>query len=308
MPRKPRIDYPGAWHHVMHRGARKAPIFKRDEHVLMFMSTLAEVVDEHKLEVHAYALMPNHYHLLVRSRLGNLSDCMKRVNSAHTLGLNQMHGWDGPVFRGRFRNQLILDDSYLTYLVAYIHLNPIRAGLARRLDQHCWTSHRAYMQYESRPNWLTCKEVLGYFGNPGAFNSFVAGLRKGTDSWPEEFRLVDGCILDQEPASPPRQRRVVEKAMTKAQLLHKISQITGVKKSRIMESLYGPAANPARRFAVWALRHSGRYRHTDIASALDMTETQVAKVLSRLKIDRPEPIASWIIEWRDQEDVATRRV
>src|SRR4051812_16842847 len=99
MARRPRIDAPGCWHHVMHRGARRAPIFRDDEDCLLFLKGLEEAVDHHGLEVHAYALMPNHFHLLVRSPLGNLSKAMKHVTATFTLRANRRHRWDGPVFR-----------------------------------------------------------------------------------------------------------------------------------------------------------------------------------------------------------------
>ena len=62
MGRKPRIDFPGAWHHVMHRGARRAPIFRADDHRGLFLEIVEEMTHEFELEIHAYALMPNHYH------------------------------------------------------------------------------------------------------------------------------------------------------------------------------------------------------------------------------------------------------
>ena len=70
MARKPRIDYQGAWHHVMHRGARRAPVFNSDDHCGTFLGHVAAAVEVFEIEVHAYSLMPNHYHLLIRSPHG----------------------------------------------------------------------------------------------------------------------------------------------------------------------------------------------------------------------------------------------
>jgi putative transposase len=89
MARSPRLDS-RAWHHVMHRGARREAIF---------------------------GATPNHYHLLVRTPLGNLSRCMRHVNATYTQRVNRRHGWDGPVFRGRFHSQLIEDERYLDHVV-----------------------------------------------------------------------------------------------------------------------------------------------------------------------------------------------
>ena len=104
----------------MNRGARRGPIFERNEHCLLFLDVLASVVSEFGWEVHAWSLMPNHYHLLVRSVHGNLSECMKWLGARYTRRLNDAEGWDGPTFRGRFRSELVGDEKYLRYLVAYI--------------------------------------------------------------------------------------------------------------------------------------------------------------------------------------------
>lgn len=89
---------------MMNRGARREAIFRDDGDCLVFVACLAETVEILSLEVHAYALMPNHYHLLVRSVKGNLSRCMQKLGSSFTQRLNERHKWDGPIFRGRFKN------------------------------------------------------------------------------------------------------------------------------------------------------------------------------------------------------------
>jgi REP element-mobilizing transposase RayT len=90
MARKPRIDFPGAWHHVMHRGARRAPIFRRDEECLRFLLEVEKAVERFGIEIHGYSLMPNHYHLLVRSLHGNLSSAMQHINGQYTQKANSV--------------------------------------------------------------------------------------------------------------------------------------------------------------------------------------------------------------------------
>lgn len=109
----------------------------------------ARVLD---VEVHAYACMPNHYHLLLHSRHGNLSCVIKYINSHDTQRLNRLHKWDGLVFRGRFHSQLVRQETALPYLLAYIHLNPMRAGLVKRLDALMLPTQRQIAQMlESTP-------------------------------------------------------------------------------------------------------------------------------------------------------------
>jgi REP element-mobilizing transposase RayT len=105
MARSPRFDFPGAWHHVMNRGARRTPVFRADEHCYLFYSILEETITNFEIEVHAFSLMPNHYHLLIRSRHGNLSDSMQYLSGTYTRKVNLLRRWDGPIFRGRFKEQ-----------------------------------------------------------------------------------------------------------------------------------------------------------------------------------------------------------
>jgi putative transposase len=157
MVRKIRKDFPGAWHHVMHRGARREPIFLHDEHCLLFLELAESVVQKYEVEFHGYSLMPNHYHILARSRHGNLSDAMGFLNGRYTQRVNRLHRWDGPVFRGRFTSKLVRDETSLPYILAYIHLNPLRANLVTRIDSRCWTSMRAYLGRKGEPDWLVKK-------------------------------------------------------------------------------------------------------------------------------------------------------
>ena len=112
MARKPRADYPGARHHVMNRAIRKEALFLDDDACALFLDTLAEVPDRFGARIHGFALMPDHYHLMVEVPRGNLSDVMKHVGATYTQAWNRQHAHDGPIFRGRFRNQLVEDDPY----------------------------------------------------------------------------------------------------------------------------------------------------------------------------------------------------
>ena len=194
MTRPPRIDFPGAWHHVMHRGARRAPIFTLTEHCGLFLALVEKVAARHELEVHAFALMPNHYHLLVRSRRGNLPDAMRELNGAYTRRANELHRWDGPLFRGRYHSQLVEDESALPYILAYIHLNPLRANLVTRVDSDCWTSHGAYLGRPHEPQWLTRGYFLGLFGSGAALQEYVLDLHRGKTVWPDDFSLREGWL------------------------------------------------------------------------------------------------------------------
>ena len=136
MPRPLRIAYPGARHHVMNRGARREPVFYDDVSRNTFITFLAELPERFGVLIHAYALMPNHYHLLVESTQGRLSDGMAFLGSRYTQWVNAVHpNWDGPLFRGRFRSKEVVNEQHWHYLPIYLHLNPLRSQLAMRLSQ-----------------------------------------------------------------------------------------------------------------------------------------------------------------------------
>jgi REP element-mobilizing transposase RayT len=300
MARSIRSDRPGAWHHVMHRGARREPIFRREDHCLLFLGSLDEAVEHHGLEVHAYSLMPNHYHLLVRTPHGNLSRCMRHVNATYTQRVNLRHGWDGPLFRGRFRSQLLEDDRYLDDVFAYIHLNPFEAGLATRLDDPCWTSLRAYLGKERAPRWLQTAFFTERFGGRDGIAEAIRTRRKHRDGWPADLDLETGWIrtpegADRARARPARSARTAPGARRSiGEVLKEVAQVAGCTIADVKAREMGPGANPARRLAVWALSRAQVYSHREIATALGMSEGQVAKVLWRLRRQSSPALAAWM--------------
>ena len=304
MPRPLRVDYCGAWHHVMNRGARRAPVFANDEHAGGFLEAVRAMRKRFALEVHAYALMPHHYHLLVRSVRGNLSEAMKHLSGKLTQEINRLHRWDGPVFRGRFRSELIEDQNHLLTVTAYIHLNPIRAGISRRLDQRCWTSHRSYLGLDLAPEWLSWQFVTDLAGGQQAFAYMVADFRVGAKEWPVGFDLKNGMLAQVEvsrrlviPRPNLRDTNALAPRKLK-QLLGEIKKITGAAESELTFSIRGPHGNPARRFAVWVLSRESNLTQEEIGAALKMSVNHVSKTLGRFNNNTRPPVGDWICAWQ----------
>ena len=131
VPRKPRVEYPGAIYHVMSRGNGRQPIFRGDVDRLDFVKTLAEACEKSGIQAHAYCLMANHFHLVVETPNANLVAGMKWFLSAYTLRYNHRNRLFGHVFSGRYK-ALVVDgsgDGYLRTVCDYVHLNPVRARL-----------------------------------------------------------------------------------------------------------------------------------------------------------------------------------
>jgi REP element-mobilizing transposase RayT len=267
---------------------------------------LEEAVHHHGLEVHAYALMPNHYHLLVRSRLGLLSAGMKHLNATYTLRANRRHGWDGPIFRGRFRSQRIADERYLDSVFAYVHLNPHRAGLAKALDEPCWTSLRAYLGKERAPEWLCREFFLARLGSAAGIAAALHELRKRPEAWPDGFERESGWIKEASEGAEggERLRRRPElRTRTISEVLARVARVSSSSVTALKQRAMGPGANPARRLAVWALSREGVYSQRDIGAALRMSEGQVAKVLWRLRsAPPPAELSNWMSALADEGD------
>ena len=136
MARPLRIEYPGAWHHVMNRGRRGEAIYSDDTDYSLFTDLLKETAEMWNIRIAAYCLMPNHYHMLVQTPDANLSRSMRHLNGVYTQRCNNRHGWDGSLFRGRYKSILIDSDSYLLQAVRYIHRNPLRANLVTHIGEY----------------------------------------------------------------------------------------------------------------------------------------------------------------------------
>jgi REP element-mobilizing transposase RayT len=150
-------------YHVMNRGNARQPIFQTTEDYQVFLDLLKESIELWNIKIHAFGLMPNHYHLLLETPLGNLSRAMRHIDGVYTQRYNRKCKRDGHLFRGRYKAILVEDDAYLVELARYIHLNPVKAKIVNQPQQYKWSSHRNYLG-NKKPEWLTMDRLLDYFG------------------------------------------------------------------------------------------------------------------------------------------------
>jgi len=144
----------------MNRGRRSESIYLEEEDCQTFIDLLIEASELWSVNIYAFSLMPNHYHLLINTPLGNLSRFMRHVNGVYTQRFNKVHDYEGTLFKGRYKSILIEFDSYFLQLVRYIHRNPIRAKLIADLDKYKWTSHQAYINKSQEWEWIKTELLL----------------------------------------------------------------------------------------------------------------------------------------------------
>ena len=141
MARPVRIDVVGGWYHVMSRGTERRTIFGEDREYRHFLELLAGMVERFFIEVHAYVLMPNHFHVLIRTPRANASSGLQWLKTSYSMWYNRRHDRVGPLFQGRFRSSLIdADGGWVLEASRYLHLNPVRVrglglGKAERLAE-----------------------------------------------------------------------------------------------------------------------------------------------------------------------------
>jgi REP element-mobilizing transposase RayT len=164
MTRPLRIEYPGAFYHVINRGNAGEKIFKSKRDKEKFLEYLEKAVERFSIIIHTYCLMDNHYHLLMETSQPNLSVATQWINVSYAVYFNRKRQRSGHLFQGRFKAILIDADEYLKQISRYIHLNPVRAKIAEAPADYQWSSHRAFIGVEKPPHWLETKWLLSQFG------------------------------------------------------------------------------------------------------------------------------------------------
>ena len=187
MSRPIRIEYENAVYHVMNRGRGRSTIFHGNTFTSLFLDCLGEASQQFGLEVLAYCLMDNHYHLLVRTPRANLGRCMRHVNGVYAQSYNKLQETDGPLFRGRYKAIVVDVDNYLLQVSRYIHRNPIETQkpLVTKLTNYIDSSYLAYINRVEAPSWLNREVVLSALNintreKYSAYQAFVEDEKTGT--------------------------------------------------------------------------------------------------------------------------------
>lgn len=159
MARKPRIEFEGALYHVITRGNQKQRIFRGTEDYERYLKILGDYKTRYDFALYAYVLMRSHVHLLMETKEAPLSRILQGINQSYTMYFNRRYATVGHLFQGRYKAILCDRDSYLLSLVKYIHMNPVRAGVAKTLDAYPWSSHESYV-WETKAGGMVDTELV----------------------------------------------------------------------------------------------------------------------------------------------------
>lgn len=276
MSRPLRIEYPGAYYHVMNRGWAFQPIYETPQDRQVFLKTLEEAHTRWDFRVLCYCLMGNHYHLCIQTLRVPLSRIMRHIDGVYTQRYNRRTRRDGPLFRGRYRAILIEKERYLLAVARYIHHNPMEAGLVKRPEAYQWSSLKDYLSRGKKPEWLDTRDLLDPFGGrKGPFLVFMHGKLEeeikafyqkersgpilGTEEFVEEVRVGrSGGGVSRE---IPEERHL---AIPLEVCLKAVAEDYRVALSGLVSSRRG-LDNEPRRVAMYVGWEFGGYRHKELA-------------------------------------------
>ena len=188
MGRPLRLEFSGALYHVTSRGNRKEEIYESDDDRVLFLDIFSEVCKSYSWICYSFCLMTNHYHILIETPDGNLSQGMRQLNGVYSQKFNRVHNRVGHVFQGRYMAILVEEESYLLELTRYIVLNPVRAKMVNFAEEWEWISYRATISKSTLPSWLHTDRILARFGRRkgvaiDAYRLFVSEGKEQPSPW-----------------------------------------------------------------------------------------------------------------------------
>jgi len=327
MPRGPRLDAPGVLHHVMVRGIERRALFRDDRDRDDFLRRLGGFAEGRALTVYAWALLPNHVHLLVRTGTRPLARTMRSLLTGYAGAFNRRHRRAGHLFQNRYRSIVVEEEAYFLELVRYLHLNPLRGGVVadlRALDRYAYTGHAALMGKVSQ-GWQATGEVLGHFAkNPrrarAHYRAFVTAgvplgrrpelqggglirslggwqavraLRRGREAYTADERIlgssefVDAMLREVE-GRETQEEKTLRRSVPLSTLVRRMGESMGVEPEGILGRSRARAATHARQILAYVwVERLGR-RASELARVLGQTRGNVSLAAKQgAKLIRP---------------------
>ena len=291
MARRPRLLAPGVLYHVIVRGNQRQKTFLSDGDYQAYLERLGRYRKSLGVTVYAYCLMPNHVHLLVETGVQPLSRFMQGLQQSYTQYFNRKHRKVGHLFQGRYKAIVCDKDEYLLSLVRYIHLNPIRANMVRKLDEYPYSGHRHYVEGRVSEV-LEPERVLDMFGGWAGYRRLVLeGLKDGHRE--DYYRVEDQRFLGDEAFAQKLKRKVNEEETPRAKkqlsvVFRSAARAAGVEAQVLEGADRGWKVSQSRALVGDVLIRRLGYQLKDVAKCLGRDAATVSSLVSRLAVHMSE--------------------
>lgn len=298
MARRLRIQYSNAIYHVMARGNGRQDIVVDDADRRRLEACLERAVKRSGWVLYAFVVLTNHLHLVLKTPRPNLAKGMQLFLSSYANGWARRHRHSGHLFQGRYRTELVEDESYLWVLTRYIHLNPVRAGLVVKPDAWGWSSCPGYFRRRDRVDWVAYEALLtawaGEFGRTdpeASYRRFVsAGLTTPPPApWAEARH---GWLLGSERFLERLRQHVAQETQTHGDLPREERLLRGLDLDRVIEAVckqYGVdrgqlaargSRSPARAALAYLAKHHTECTRAELVPILGLSRPQSVPNLS----------------------------
>ena len=301
MARLWRIQYKDAIYHVMARGVAQGMIFLTDDDYHRFLECIERAVEKFHLEIFAFVLMGNHYHLFLRTPEGNLSRAMQWLQTSYTVYYNLKHNRCGHLFQGRYKSILVGEESYWQRLSFYIHLNPIRAGIVKDINEYKWSSYHDYSRMKKMHKWVLCEEVLRGFGKDkkeqnvkyqqltmeisGQEKKILSEIQYGLVLGSEDFvewvqrEFANQKVVDEQ---LPYNKKRLRGDKLKDRVLDELIKEFNIESSKLVEKRRGESNSPMDVGMYVLNRYSGLFNR-EIGKVFEVSATAVGKATIRVE-------------------------
>jgi REP element-mobilizing transposase RayT len=316
MPRSKRLDIPGAIHHVIVRGLERRRIFNDDNDYLNFISRIEKSIKRTNAFCYAWVLMPNHLHLLIRTGKNPLSDIMRSVLTGYAVYYNKKNRRHGYLYQNRYKSILCQEEPYLLKLAAYIHLNPLRAGIVKDLKElglYRWCGHAAIIG-TAKYAWQDTDYILSLFARragearkkyiefvksqmpemkSGQFSS--GGLRRSCGGWQgverlkidkeywrgDERLLGDSSFVDEVLKSAEehldKREKLLRKGWTLDRIISRVCALFDVEEPHVFLKGRQDTKSQAKAVICYLAHHDMGIHVIDIARRFKMSNVAVSK-------------------------------
>lgn len=296
MARPLRLSFKNAFYHITARGHRKEKIFYDDKDKEVFIRKLSETLLRYSMNCYVYCLMDNHYHLFIKTAQPNLSQAIHYLNGSYANWFHTRYQLTGSIFQGRFKSILVEADSYALVLSAYIHLNPLRAGMIQKLKDYPWSSYLDYLHLR-KPQIanLDLSLVLRYFSpDPISamkqYQEYLLQNQQMEDPLTQSYRhiaLGSNDFIEEIKLKIEKQGTKREIPVTRSvpfyhaeQILEKITDILKINQEIIFSKERG---NIYRQLALYLIRYFTSLTLSQIGQLFDMDYSAVSQAVKRFE-------------------------